>query len=137
MIIANLPAILHNKDLMLWNGQGGGCAPLESPMLQPPDAHSVHISASLVSARYAQVDMLQTEDEVDQVLGFVSSNASKLLQLDNPAVLPISGRAALKAKLQCGSGRTGGVLDSWEDDLLITQPSWMASRCGAACLHRA
>ncbi len=76
----------------------------------------------------SQVDMLETKEEVSQVLSFVSSNASKLLQLDSPAVLPISGRAALKAKLECGSARKGGVLDSWEDDLLVTQPSWVASR---------
>lgn len=55
-----------------------------------------------------------------------------LAQLDNPAVLPISGRAALKAKLSCGSGQSGGVLDSWEDDLLASQPNWQESRCGAA-----
>lgn len=51
-----------------------------------------------------------------------------LAQLDNPAVLPISGRAALKAKLSCGSGQSGGVLDSWEDDLLASQPNWQESR---------
>lgn len=72
--------------------------------------------------------MLETESEVNEVLNFVASNASRLLQLDNPAVLPISGRAALKAKLECGSARKGGVLDSWEDDVLITRPNWMASR---------
>jgi hypothetical protein len=36
-----------------------------------------------------QVDMLDSEEEVFQVLSFVSSNVSKLLQLDSPAVLPI------------------------------------------------
>jgi hypothetical protein len=50
------------------------------------------------------------------------------LQLDNPAVLPISGRSALKAKLSCGSAQSGGVLDSWEDDLLASQPNWQESR---------
>jgi hypothetical protein len=75
-----------------------------------------------------QVDMLDSEEEVSQVLSFVSSNASKLLQLDSPAVLPISGRAALKAKLVCGSAQSGGVLDSWEDELLTSQPGWQKSR---------
>jgi hypothetical protein len=74
--------------------------------------------------------MLDSEEEVSQVLSFVSSNASKLLQLDAPAVLPISGRAALKAKLGCGSGQSGGVLDSWEDELLTNQPGWQQSRWG-------
>jgi hypothetical protein len=37
--------------------------------------------------------MLAGEKEVSQVLSFVSSNASRLLQLDAPSVLPISGRA--------------------------------------------
>ncbi|WIA16861.1 hypothetical protein OEZ85_013792 [Tetradesmus obliquus] len=77
-----------------------------------------------------KVDMLDSEEEVSQVLSFVSSNASKLLQLDSPAVLPISGRAALKAKLGCGSGQSGGVLDSWEDELLSSQPGWQKSRFG-------
>lgn len=77
-----------------------------------------------------KVDMLESQDEVDAVLQFVSSNASKLLQLDSPAVLPISGRSALKAKLSCGSGQSGGVLDSWEDDLLAGQPAWQQSRFG-------
>jgi hypothetical protein len=36
--------------------------------------------------------MLGSEEEVSQVLSFVSSNASKLLQLDSPAVLPIADR---------------------------------------------
>jgi hypothetical protein len=72
--------------------------------------------------------MLDSEEEVSQVLSFVSSNASKLLQLDSPAVLPISGRAALTAKLGCGSGQSGGVLDSWEDELLTSQPGWQKSR---------
>lgn len=60
----------------------------------------------------------------------VATPAAKRLavQLDNPAVLPISGRAALKAKLSCGSGQSGGVLDSWEDDLLASQPNWQESR---------
>jgi hypothetical protein len=74
--------------------------------------------------------MLEDEAEVRQVISFVSSNTSKLLQLDEPAVLPISGRAALKAKLECGAARAGGVLDSWEDDLLGSQKGWQASRCG-------
>jgi hypothetical protein len=84
-----------------------------------------------------QVDMLDSEEEVSQVLSFVSSNASKLLQLDSPAVLPISGRAALKAKLGCGSGQSGGVLDSWEDELLTSQPGWQKSRwlCCLACYY--
>ncbi|KAF8065743.1 hypothetical protein HT031_002803 [Scenedesmus sp. PABB004] len=77
-----------------------------------------------------KVDMLGSEAEVEQVLSFVSSNAAKLLQLDAPAVLPISGRAALAAKLACGSGSRGGVLDSWEDDLLAEQPGWRGSRFG-------
>eukprot|EP00879_Flechtneria_rotunda_P003905 GHRR01004145.1.p1 GENE.GHRR01004145.1~~GHRR01004145.1.p1 ORF type:complete len:584 (+),score=253.10 GHRR01004145.1:1864-3615(+) len=77
-----------------------------------------------------KVDMLETEDEVQAVLRFVGSNASKLLQLDSPAVLPISGRAGLKAKLACGSGQTGGVLGSWEDGMLAQQPGWQISRFG-------
>lgn len=79
--------------------------------------------------------MLETEAEVAEVIDFVSSNASKLLQLDAPAVLPISGRAALKAKLECGSAQSGGVLDSWEDDLLTSQPSWKRSRWVATMVH--
>lgn len=79
--------------------------------------------------------MLDNEQEVNEVLNFVSSNASKLLQLDSPAVLPISGKAALKAKLECGSAQSGGVLDSWEDDLLTSQPSWQKSRSDSAAIQ--
>jgi hypothetical protein len=56
-----------------------------------------------------QVDMLDSEEEVSQVLSF-SSNACKLLQLDSPAVLPIPtadrqfcqhNRISTHAKLRC------------------------------------
>jgi hypothetical protein len=97
--------------------------------LMSPIAAAAATAAAAAAACF-QVDMLDSEEEVSQVLSFVSSNASKLLQLDAPAVLPISGRAALKAKLGCGSGQSGGVLDSWEDELLTSQPGWQQSRWG-------
>ena len=62
---------------------------------------------------------------------FVSDNARRLLSLDAPSVLPVSSRAALKAKLECGSAVTAGALDSTADDLLQEHPSWAASRFGA------
>jgi hypothetical protein len=43
--------------------------------------------------------------------------------------------AALKAKLGCGSGQSGGVLDSWEDELLTSQPGWQKSRWDQGLEH--
>ena len=74
------------------------------------------------------MDTCQTDDEVAQLKGFAVKNARELLKVESPVVLPVSGSQALKAKLACGSGRQGGVLDSWEDDLLQEQQIWQTSR---------
>lgn len=74
------------------------------------------------------MDLFDTPEEVQQVLDFVSDNAKRLLQLDEPYVIPVSSKAALRAKLECGSAVAGGVLDSWEDDLLMQHPAWQTSR---------
>lgn len=63
--------------------------------------------------------------------GFVSDNARRLLALDAPSVLPVSGRAALRAKLECGSAVRQGAMDTVADDLLQDHPAWKDSRRGA------
>ncbi|KAI8475898.1 MAG: hypothetical protein J3K34DRAFT_517060 [Monoraphidium minutum] len=77
-----------------------------------------------------KVDMLEREEDVQQVLAFVTDNARRLLSLDNPSVLPVSSRAALRAKLECGSAVHSGAMDSLADDLLQDHPAWRASRFG-------
>lgn len=61
---------------------------------------------------------------------FVSDNARRLLSLDAPSVLPVSSKAALRAKLECGSAVHSGAMDSLADDLLQEHPGWQASRWG-------
>jgi hypothetical protein len=74
------------------------------------------------------VDTCNTEDEVQQLREFAAKNARELLRLESPVVLPVSGAKALKAKLECGSARRGGVLDSWEDDMLQEHAAWQVSK---------
>jgi hypothetical protein len=60
--------------------------------------------------------------------GFVSDNARRLLSLDAPSVLPVSSKAALRAKLECGSAVHSGAMDTVADDLLQDHPAWQASK---------
>lgn len=70
-----------------------------------------------------QVDMLESQDEVDAVLQFVSSNASKLLQVR------LLDRAGCQKGCRVGSGRVWGVLPTgwW----LVTSPAF-CTVCEAA-----
>ncbi|GIL93935.1 hypothetical protein Vretimale_165 [Volvox reticuliferus] len=46
-----------------------------------------------------KADILESVDEVDAVKEFVADNAQRILRLDRPAVIAVSSRAALRAKL--------------------------------------
>uniref|UniRef100_A0A7S0IE60 G domain-containing protein n=1 Tax=Micromonas pusilla TaxID=38833 RepID=A0A7S0IE60_MICPS len=50
-------------------------------------------------------DRLENQGEVDEVKGFVADNAERLLGVTDPAVLPVSAKAALAAK-EKGGGET-------------------------------
>lgn len=52
-------------------------------------------------------DILQGREEVDAVKQFVSANAQRILRLDRPAVIAVSSRSALRAKLKV-SGLANG-----------------------------
>jgi len=50
-----------------------------------------------------KTDLLESERDVDEVMKFVKENATRLLGVSDPAVLPVSSRNALKAKKRGGS----------------------------------
>jgi len=50
-----------------------------------------------------KTDLLENERDVDEVMRFVKENATRLLGVSDPAVLPVSSRNALKAKKRGGS----------------------------------
>ena len=49
-----------------------------------------------------KTDLLESERDVDEVMKFVKENATRLLGVSDPAVLPVSSRNALKAKKRGG-----------------------------------
>ncbi|GIL45252.1 hypothetical protein Vafri_2543 [Volvox africanus] len=59
-----------------------------------------------------KADILESVDEVDAVKDFVADNAQRILRLDRPAVIAVSSRAALRAKLAA----VGITLTSFSDD---------------------
>lgn len=54
-----------------------------------------------------QVDILSNDDEVQEVVQFVSDNAKRVLNVDTARVIPISSRLALDAKLAIGDEAAG------------------------------
>jgi len=54
-----------------------------------------------------KADLLSGEEQVQQVVNFVSSNALQILGLESAQIVPVSSRKALEAKLTAGSGATG------------------------------
>ena len=57
-----------------------------------------------------QVDILSNDDEVQEVVQFVSDNAKRVLNVDTARVIPVSSRLALDAKLAVGDEATGESL---------------------------
>ena len=61
-----------------------------------------------------KIDMLETEEELDQVLEFVRANARQLLGME-PQIFPVSARQALQAKVNARTtGRTTPDGPLWE-----------------------
>ena len=58
----------------------------------------------------AQVDILSSDDEVQEVVKFVSDNAKRVLNVDAARVIPVSSRLALDAKLAVDDGSAGKAL---------------------------
>ena len=54
-----------------------------------------------------QVDILSSDEEVQEVVKFVSDNAKRVLNVDAARVIPVSSRLALDAKLAVDDGSTG------------------------------
>lgn len=57
-----------------------------------------------------QVDILSSDDEVHEVVKFVSDNAKRVLKVDAARVIPVSSRLALDAKLAVDDGSAGKAL---------------------------
>lgn len=57
-----------------------------------------------------QVDILSSDDEVQEVVKFVSDNAKRVLNVDAARVIPVSSRLALDAKLAVDDGSAGEAL---------------------------
>ena len=57
-----------------------------------------------------QVDILSNDEEVQEVVKFVSDNAKRVLNVDAARVIPISSRLALDAKLAVDDGSAGKAL---------------------------
>ena len=55
-----------------------------------------------------KVDILANGDEVEEVVRFVRSGASRLLGVEGTQVLPVSARTALEAKMAAGGGQMAG-----------------------------
>ena len=58
-------------------------------------------------------DRLENQGEVDEVTGFVADNAERLLGVTDPAVLPVSAKAALNAKESGGSEESFAALEDY------------------------
>lgn len=59
-----------------------------------------------------KVDILDTNEEVQEVTQFVGNNATRLLGVDRTQVLAISARRALQAKLAIETSGMAGNLQS-------------------------
>lgn len=56
------------------------------------------------------MDILSSDDEVQEVVKFVSDNAKRVLNVDAARVIPVSSRLALDAKLAVDDGSAGKAL---------------------------
>lgn len=57
-----------------------------------------------------QVDILSSDEEVQEVVKFVSDNAKRVLNVDAARVIPVSSRLALDAKLAVDDGSAGSSI---------------------------
>ena len=56
-----------------------------------------------------KVDILSSDQEVQEVSKFVAESATRMLGVDGNRVLPVSARSALDVKLQIGGGNMAGT----------------------------
>lgn len=76
-----------------------------------------------------KVDILSSDDEVQEVVKFVSDNAKRVLNVDAARVIPVSSRLALDAKLAVDDG-SAGPLESSGSGQLQKDKRWDASHYG-------
>ncbi|DBB09704.1 TPA: hypothetical protein ACH3X3_001344 [Trebouxia sp. C0006] len=76
-----------------------------------------------------KVDILSSDEEVQEVVKFVSDNAKRVLNVDAARVIPVSSRLALDAKLAVDDGSTGPLESSGSGQLQKDQ-RWDASHYG-------
>ncbi|KAL4458908.1 hypothetical protein ABPG75_013773 [Micractinium tetrahymenae] len=76
-----------------------------------------------------KIDILSSPTEVAEVVSFVRSNASRVLGVDDPQVLPVSARAAMEAKLAIlgDSSEGNGQLSAAQAAELAANPAWQRS----------
>ncbi len=67
-----------------------------------------------------KIDILETEEELDRVVGFVSENLKSLLKVQ-PEIFPISARQALRAKIEGETAsNNGGAFEKLEQFIVST-----------------
>ena len=66
-----------------------------------------------------KIDILESEDELERVVGFVSENLRSLLEIQ-PEIFPISARQALRGKTEGGADGSGGRFEELERFILAT-----------------
>ncbi|KAL3157911.1 hypothetical protein ABBQ32_012318 [Trebouxia sp. C0010 RCD-2024] len=76
-----------------------------------------------------KVDILSNDDEVQEVVQFVSDNAKRVLNVDTARVIPVSSRLALDAKLAVGD-EAAGALQTSDNGQLQQDGRWDASHYG-------
>ena len=57
-----------------------------------------------------KVDILSSDQEIDEVSNFVADSAKRMLGVDSNKILPVSARSALDVKLRLGGGSMAGAL---------------------------
>ena len=56
-----------------------------------------------------KVDILSSDQEIDEVSNFVADSAKRMLGVDSNKILPVSARSALDVKLRLGGGSMAGA----------------------------
>ena len=80
-------------------------------------------------ALHVQVDILSNDEEVQEVVEFVSDNAKRVLNVDAARVIPISSRLALDAKLAVDDGSAGKVTSNFQLHHYLIASSLLEQAC--------
>mmetsp|Transcript_35342 Transcript_35342/g.89478 ORF Transcript_35342/g.89478 Transcript_35342/m.89478 type:complete len:1026 (-) Transcript_35342:222-3299(-) len=77
-----------------------------------------------------KADMLETQEDVEEVKSFVADNARRVLKLDDPPVIAVSSRAAMRAKAAAALPSEGSPVVSYDTEALESNSEWNASGFG-------